>query len=180
GSLSPQQQKISIDRRRKLLRTPPDLQSLAANSYVGPPISSAAIPIDDIWTLEIQALCPSSEAPSRKSLPEALSPYFRVSTAVVPLPSLSSFFRASNRDIFLLTAAPSVEVILREGRKELPILPYSAQSQISSSSLFCFHSLNKSNTNKQNRGKHDDDEIPTVRHHNGSKLTRQIMYDMGR
>ncbi|CAN1835254.1 hypothetical protein LINPERHAP1_LOCUS34358, partial [Linum perenne] len=85
----------------------------------------------------------SSEAPSRNSLPEGLSPYFRVSTAVAPLPSLSSFFRASNRDIFLLTAAPSVEVILREGRKELPILPYSAQSHISSSSLFCFHSLGR-------------------------------------
>ncbi|CAN1191166.1 hypothetical protein LINPERPRIM_LOCUS39727, partial [Linum perenne] len=115
--LSPRSsKKISIDRRRKLLRTPPDLQSPAANSYVGPPISSAAIPIDDIWTPEIQALCPSSKAPSRNSLPEALSPYFRVSTAVAPLPSLSSFFRASNRDIFLLTAAPPVEVILREGR----------------------------------------------------------------
>ncbi|CAN1153460.1 hypothetical protein LINPERPRIM_LOCUS14720, partial [Linum perenne] len=46
------------------LRSPP-----AANSSVGPPISSAAIPIDDLWTPEIQALCPSSEAPSRNSLP---------------------------------------------------------------------------------------------------------------
>ncbi|CAN1782340.1 hypothetical protein LINPERHAP1_LOCUS15763, partial [Linum perenne] len=36
----------------------------------------------------------------------------------------------------------------------------------------------KSSTNKQNRRKHDDDEIPTVRHHNGSKPTRQIIYDM--
>ncbi|CAN1154131.1 hypothetical protein LINPERHAP2_LOCUS19843 [Linum perenne] len=36
----------------------------------------------------------------------------------------------------------------------------------------------KSFTNKQNRRKHDDDEIPTVRHHNGSKPTREIIYDM--
>ncbi|CAN1135741.1 hypothetical protein LINPERHAP2_LOCUS9033, partial [Linum perenne] len=34
--------------------------------------------------LQFQALRPSSEAPSRNPLPEALSPYFRVSTVVAP------------------------------------------------------------------------------------------------
>ncbi|CAN1775417.1 hypothetical protein LINPERHAP1_LOCUS13324, partial [Linum perenne] len=68
----------------------------AANSSVGPPISSAAIPIDDIWTPEIQARCPSSEAPSRNSLP-----LLSISMVVAPLPSLSSFFSSFKSSLSL-------------------------------------------------------------------------------